>query len=134
NLPDTPVHDVKVEERDLVIATHGRGFYVMDSIAPLRQWGAEISTAALTLFKPQDALRGLDKTLSIDYVLTKAADKITVEVLDAKGQVIRTYAGTKADTEKKPAPPSIEDIFNPKDPKPSTAAGLQRLGWDLRYD
>ena len=39
NLPDTPVHDIAVEERDLVIATHGRGFYVMDNISPLRQGG-----------------------------------------------------------------------------------------------
>jgi len=87
----------------------------------------------LTLFKPQDALRGLDKGLSIDYVLPQPAEKITVELLDAQNKVIRTYVGTKADTEKKPAPPTIEDIFNPKDPKPSTAAGLQRLSWDLRY-
>ena len=58
NLPDTPVHDIKVEERDLVIATHGRGFYVMDNISPLRQWGMQTSTNELTLFKPQDALRG----------------------------------------------------------------------------
>src|SRR5207248_5697977 len=41
NLPDTPVHDIKVEERDLVIATHGRSFYIMDNISPLRQWGVQ---------------------------------------------------------------------------------------------
>jgi len=135
NLPDAPVHDVKVEERDLVIATHGRGFYVMDDISALRQWGAQTSTSSpLTVFKPQDALRGLDRTLSIDYRLDKPVEKITVEILDGQGSVIRTYSGTRADTEKKPAPPTIEDIFNPKDPKPSTAAGLQRLAWDLRYN
>jgi hypothetical protein len=39
NLPDTPVHDIAVEQRDLVIGTHGRGFYIMDNIAPLRQGG-----------------------------------------------------------------------------------------------
>ena len=44
NLPDTPVHDIAVEERDLVIATHGRGFYVMDNIAPLRQGGLQTTT------------------------------------------------------------------------------------------
>ena len=60
NLPDTPVHDIKVEERDLVIATHGRGFYVMDNISPLRQWGAQ-TTSNLHLFKPNDVLRGLDR-------------------------------------------------------------------------
>ena len=44
NLPDTPVHDIAVEERDLVIATHGRGFYIMDNIAPLRQGGLQTTT------------------------------------------------------------------------------------------
>ena len=134
NLPDTPVHDIKVADRDLVVATHGRSFYMIDNISPLRQWGADTSAGTLTLFKPQDALRGLDKGLSIDYVLKHPVEKITVEVLDVQGHVIRAYTGTKADTEKKPAPPTIEDIFNPKDPKPSTAAGLQRLNWDLRFN
>ena len=72
NLPDTPVHDIKVEARDLVIATHGRGFYVMDNLSPLRQWVDE-DPAPLHLFKPQDALRGLDQSLAIDYGL-KAPD------------------------------------------------------------
>jgi photosystem II stability/assembly factor-like uncharacterized protein len=134
NLPDAPVHDIKVEDRDLVIATHGRAFYVMDDISPLRQWGTATSDAELTVFKPQDALRGLDRTLRIDYQLKQTADKITVEVLDAQNRVIRTFNGTRADSEKKPEPPTIEDIFNPKDPKPSTLAGIQRLEWDIRYD
>ncbi len=132
DLPDVPVHDIKVAARDLVIATHGRGFYVMDDISPLRQWGAE--TTELHLFRPENALRGLDQKLAIDYRLKAPAEKISVEILDATGRVIRSYAGTRADSEKKPTPPTIEDIFNPKDPKPSTLAGLQRLNWDLRYD
>ena len=97
NLPDTPVHDIAVEQRDLVIATHGRGFYVMDNVSPLRQWGAETSSTPLTVFRPTDALRGLDKTLAIDYVLRQAAEKVTVEMLDGQGKVIRTFVGTKAD-------------------------------------
>jgi photosystem II stability/assembly factor-like uncharacterized protein len=132
NMPDTPVHDIKVEQRDLVIATHGRAFWVMDDISPLRQWG--VPSTELTLFKPADALRGLDRTLAINYELKETAEKLTVEILDPQGQVIRTYAGTRAESEKKPEPPTIEDIFNPKDPKPSTLAGLRRLNWDLRYD
>jgi len=105
----------------------------MDDISALRQWDAQTSDA-VSLFKPSDARRGLDKTLAIDYVLKQPAEKVTVDVLDAGGRTIRTFTGTKADTDKKPAPPSLEDIFNPKDPKPSTAAGLQRLKWDLRYN
>ena len=106
NLPDVPVHDIKVEERDLVIATHGRAFYVLDDISPLRQWGMSPSSTELTLFKPQDALRGLDRTLRIDYQLRQTADKITVEVLDGQNRVIRTFSGTRADSEKKPEPPT----------------------------
>jgi photosystem II stability/assembly factor-like uncharacterized protein len=132
NLPDTPVHDIKVEARDLLIATHGRGFYAMDDISPLRQWGAQ--TSELQLFKPQDALRGLDKTLRVSYVLKQPAAKVTLEILDGQGKVLRAFTGTTADFAKPPAPPTIEDLFNPKDPKPAVAAGLQRLEWDLRYD
>src|SRR5258706_5844864 len=66
NLPDTPVHDIAVEERDLVIATHGRGFYIMDNISPLRQGGIQ-TTENFRLYKPEDALRGLDRNLAVDY-------------------------------------------------------------------
>src|SRR5204863_1574514 len=97
NLPDTPIHDIKVEERDLVIATHGRSFYVMDNISPLRQWRVQTSSNELTVFKPEDALRGLDRALSVDYMLKNPAQKVTIEFLDAQGKVIRTFSGTAAD-------------------------------------
>ena len=67
NLPDTPVHDIAVEERDLVIATHGRGFYIMDDISPLRQGGLETSTA-FRLYKPEDARRGLDRSVTVELL------------------------------------------------------------------
>jgi hypothetical protein len=104
----------------------------MDDISPLRQWGAQ--TSELQLFKPQDALRGLDKTLRVSYVLKQPAAKVTLEILDGQGKVLRAFTGGAADFAKPPAPPTIEDLFNPKDPKPAVAAGLQRLEWDLRYD
>ena len=110
NLPDTPVHDIKVEARDLVIATHGRGFYVMDNISPLRQWGLQTSSTELTLFKPEDALRGLDRSLAVDYALKTPAQKVTVDVLDAKGNVIRSFSGTAEDEKKPAAPPSPADF------------------------
>src|SRR5476649_232604 len=93
NLPDTPVHDIAVEERDLVIATHGRGFYVMDHIAALRQGGLQ-TTTSLHLYKPDDALRGLDRNVAIDYDLKAPVQKMTMDVLDAQGTVIRTFTGT----------------------------------------
>ena len=132
NLPDTPVHDIKVEARDLVIATHGRGFYVMDNISPLRQW-VEEQPNELQLYRPQDALRGLDQALAIDYTLKAPAQKIAVEILDGQGTVIRSFTGTAAEAAKPAGPPSPADFFRPRDPVPPVSAGMHRLNWDLRY-
>jgi photosystem II stability/assembly factor-like uncharacterized protein len=134
NLPDTPVHDIKVEARDLVIATHGRGFYIMDAIAPLRQGGIP-ATSTFHLYKPEDALRGLDRSAAIDYYLKQPAQKVTVEFLDAQGKVIRTFTGTPADAERRQQPAGGDDegFRRPPEPRPAVSAGLHRLNWDMRY-
>jgi photosystem II stability/assembly factor-like uncharacterized protein len=135
NLPDTPVHDIAVEQRDLVIATHGRGFYIMDGIAPLRQGGIQTSTN-VHLYKPGDALRGLDRSVSIDYYLKQPAQKVTMEVLDAQGKIIRTFTGTPADAQRRAEPAAGEDedgFRRPPEPHPAVTAGLHRLNWDMRY-
>src|SRR4051812_11516668 len=139
NLPDTPVHDIAVEERDLVIATHGRGFYVMDNIAPLRQGGLQ-TTTNFHLYKPADALRGLDRALAVDYFLKQAAQKVTMEFVDADGKTIRTFTGTPApasDTNAPRPPAAVSDddggFRRPPDPKPPVTAGLHRVMWDMRY-
>ncbi|HEX3645183.1 MAG TPA: hypothetical protein VHT95_06220 [Vicinamibacterales bacterium] len=134
NLPDTPVHDIAVEDRDLVIATHGRGFYVMDHIAPLRQGG--LQAGRFRLYKPDDALRGLDRNVAIDYYLTQPAQSVKMEFLGPDGKVIRTFTGTPADAERKPPVPDgavDEGLRRPPEPHPPVAAGLNRLTWDLRY-
>ena len=104
NLPDTPVHDIKVEERDLVIATHGRGV--------LRD-GQHLAAAAVGRADDEQPATCSSRTtccadsiaaLAIDYSLKQPAQKVTVEFMDAQGKVIRTYTGTPADVEKKPAP------------------------------
>jgi photosystem II stability/assembly factor-like uncharacterized protein len=135
NLPDTPVHDLKVEARDLVIATHGRGFYIMDNIAALRQGGIP-TTTAFHLYKPEDVLRGLDRGVAIDYYLKQPAEKVTLEFLDGQGQVIRTFTGTPADAQRRPQTGGGDDdggFRRAPDPKPAVSAGLHRLTWDIRY-
>src|SRR5436190_354073 len=133
NLPDTPVHDIAVEDRDLVIATHGRGFYVMDHIAPLRQGGIQ-TTTNFRLYKPDEALRGLDRNVAVDYYLKQAAQNVKMEFLDAQGKVIRTFTGTPADAERKtPAPGEDDGPRRPPEPHPAVSAGLHRLTWDMRY-
>jgi hypothetical protein len=63
---DTPVHDIAVEERDLVIATHGRGL-IRDGSHRAAAAGGIQTTSNFRLYKPDDALRGLDRSVSIDY-------------------------------------------------------------------
>jgi photosystem II stability/assembly factor-like uncharacterized protein len=136
NLPDTPVHDITVADRDLVIATHGRGFYVMDNISPLRQGGLQ-TTTNFHLYKPEDALRGLDRNIAIDYYLKNAAQKITMEFLDPQGKVVRTFTGTPADAERRQQPAGGGDddggFRRPPEPHPPVDAGLHRQTWDMRY-
>jgi photosystem II stability/assembly factor-like uncharacterized protein len=135
NLPDTPVHDIAfdVAARDLVIATHGRGFYIMDNISPLRQGGLQ-TTSNFHLYKPEDALRGLDRALAVDYYLKAAAQNVKMEFLDPQGRVIRTFTGTPADAERRPPPPNEDGGFGrPPEPHPAVSAGLHRLNWDMRY-
>jgi hypothetical protein len=134
NLPDTPVHDIAVADRDLVIGTHGRGFYVMDNISPLRQGGLQ-TTSNFHLYKPEDVLRGLDRNLSVDYYLKAAAQSIRMEFVDPGGKIVRAFTGTPADAEQKPPSPSDDDggFRRPPEPHPPVTAGLHRQTWDMRY-
>jgi photosystem II stability/assembly factor-like uncharacterized protein len=92
NLPDVQVSDIWVEANSIAIATHGRGFYVLDDLAPLRQAGQEKTGANFYLYKPADAIRG-SGAASIPYVLNKTPEKLTLEILDAKGAVVQTIQG-----------------------------------------
>ena len=92
NLPDTQISDIWVEADSIAIATHGRGFYILDDVAPLRQAGAA-AKADFVLYKPSDAIRGAGPA-TIDYLLTKPAEKLTLEILDTNGQVVQTIQGS----------------------------------------
>jgi photosystem II stability/assembly factor-like uncharacterized protein len=92
-LPVTQISDLWVEANDLAIATMGRGFYVLDDIAPLRQYGAPVTSATDSyLFKPGDAVRS-GGPARITYWLKKPAQKLTLEILDGSGRVVRTFDG-----------------------------------------
>jgi photosystem II stability/assembly factor-like uncharacterized protein len=100
NLPDTPIHDIWVEGSDIAITAHGRSFFILDEIGPLRQYGSEVTTATdAYLFKPGDAVRSGDPA-TITYWLKKPAQKMTLEILDNKGQVVRSYNGVLPSTER----------------------------------
>ena len=132
NLPTTPVHGIISEERDLVIGTHGRGFYVLDNIGVLRQATAELTNNALFVFEPLDPLRGRDRNITFDYYLNKEASEVKIEFLDAQGTVLRTFTGTP-----KPAAAAQDDdnpFFGGGPPRVSAAQGINRFTWDMRYE
>jgi hypothetical protein len=133
NLPTVQVADLAVEDHDLAIGTHGRGFYILDNIDVLRQIGRQgTQSRAVQLFQPAPAYRGVDAGVMIDYFLPRQAQKVTLEILDPQGRVIRTFTGTPADS----AAPSggRGNFFGPAQVEnPPTKAGLNRFTWNMRY-
>jgi photosystem II stability/assembly factor-like uncharacterized protein len=132
NLPITPVHGIVVEKRDLVIGTHGRGFYVLDDINVLRQATPDITTSALHVFQPNNPMRGLDSNIAVDYYLGKDAGEVKVEFLDGSGSVLRSFtgkAGEKPDTTAGDGNP-----FGFRQPRVSVGKGMNRFTWDLRQE
>jgi photosystem II stability/assembly factor-like uncharacterized protein len=136
NLPDTSIQGIQVADRDLVIATHGRSFWILDNIGVLRQATPTITTEALHVFDPVDPLRGLDRNLAIDYYLNADSDTVKIEFLDSNGSLVRTFTGDA----KTAAPPASsgggdEDGFGPPPPaRVGIKKGMNRFTWDLRYE
>ena len=134
NLPDTQVADIAVAHNDLVIATHGRSFYVLDNIGILRQSSPEIANRAAYLFKPAPVIRPINAGV-IDYFLSKPAAKVIIEILDDKGQTIRSFDST---AERPEGAAVVDDPGDGSTPSsgpafPSSKAGTNRFVWDLRY-
>jgi photosystem II stability/assembly factor-like uncharacterized protein len=138
NLPDVQVSDLVVEENDLVIATHGRSFWIMYNIGPLRQLTPQVAQAEVHLFDPVDPIRGVDPNVQVFYHLKRDVDSLTLEFLDASGNVIHAFKGTKADTARGSGlPPGVPEEFafffgGPQRP-PAARAGSQSFSWNLRY-
>mgnify|MGYP001797112526 CR=1 FL=1 len=134
NLPAVQVSDLVVTERDLVIGTHGRSFWVMDNIGVLRQREAG-TERALQLFKPAFTVRGVDPGVAIDYFLPEQPEALTLEILDSEGALIRAFDGKLKEPEDKDK--KKDEIYDPtkKDPPPTAniKAGLNRFTWDMRY-
>jgi hypothetical protein len=144
NLPDIPIADIWVEETDLVIATHGRSFYVLDDIDPLRQFGAPVASATdVYLFAPADAIR-TTAGAAIKYWVKQPVQNLSIEVLDKAGTVIRTFG---AGTAPNPAEAAGARGGGGEGrgggrgaggggrggPAASSSPGLNTVTWDLRY-
>ena len=155
NLPHTSMRDLAIHGDDLIVGTHGRSFWILDDVTPLRQLGDEVAKFGVYLFAPQEAIRfrwnrGTDTPLTpevpagknppdgaiIDYYLASSwSTPVTLEVFDAQDHLVRRYASTD-----KPKP--IEKIAA-ENPIPmywvrptkilSGEAGMHRFVWDLHY-
>jgi photosystem II stability/assembly factor-like uncharacterized protein len=135
-LPDTPIRDLVVKGEDLVLGSHGRGFWIMHDIGPLRQTTQAEAARPVHLFQPPDAVR---RTLgsgnnpgsaTFQYRLSSPADSVTIQVLDATGAVVATYHGPKPTA--KPDSTS-EGGDEDQQPAPTAKVGLNHFAWDLRY-
>jgi photosystem II stability/assembly factor-like uncharacterized protein len=131
NLPVTPVHGIAVHDRDLVIGTHGRAFYVLDDIGVLRQATPQLTTSTLHIFEPITPLRGYDETVAFDYYLANEPTEVKIEILDASGQVLRTFTGTPQDKEPEPGQGGG---FGYRPPRVTAKKGMNRFAWDLRQE
>ncbi|HTQ80764.1 MAG TPA: hypothetical protein VMM92_12265 [Thermoanaerobaculia bacterium] len=152
NLPVTSVRDLEVHGDDLAIATHGRAFWILDDVTPLRQLDAEAEGAAVWLFAPAAAVRfrpaGFTGSPSprdeaaaanppsgafLDYLLKDAAKTITLEIRDGSGGLVRRYRSSD------PAPPvdlaklAIAPEWVAPPSTLATTPGLHRFVWPLRY-
>jgi len=124
-LPDLPIIDLIVEENELVIGSHGRGFWVLDNIAPLREASAGMTTGP-RLFTPPTATRSAGG-VAISWWLPEADPDSRLEILDAAGDVIRTYVPGDPD-----APRGPEARY--RGAALPTDVGLNSVLWDLRTE
>ena len=147
NLPNSPVHDLVVKDDDLVVGTHGRSFWVLDDLTPLRQITAASAGKPVLLYEPQTALRlhypdevnkrepGGDNPPAgaiIDYYFkTAPKDEVVLEVLDSNGKLVRRLSSVEKNKTKQPPewPDRVEE--NEKIP---AKAGMNRYAWNLRYE
>ena len=152
NMPATSVRDLVVHGDDLVAGTHGRGFWILDDVTPLRQVDAKTASGAPFLYAPQVAIRVrrslyTDTPLPpeepagqnppdgaiLDYVLAaRPAAPVTLEILDGKGALVRRFASDD------PPEPLVDPLVvapywvRPPRILPATP-GMHRFVWDLRF-
>jgi photosystem II stability/assembly factor-like uncharacterized protein len=145
NLPTTPIHDLVVHDSDLVVATHGRAFWVLDNISPLRQANTAIASELAHLFTPVNVIRtrmghigrrrysfaenSPDGAIIYYFLKEESKEPVKLEFLDAQGKVVRTFASEEKKEEK-----AGEEWERDEEVEHIPAkAGLNLFAWNLRY-
>jgi len=153
NLPHTSMRDLWIHDDDLIVATHGRSFWILDDIAPLRETSADFANAA-RLFAPAPAYRvqrdtNTDTPLPpdepaaanppdgavLDYYLPSAANVVKLDILDAQDHVVRSFSSAdKPEASEEELHKQLIPLYWTRKFQPlSTAAGMHRWVWDLHY-
>jgi photosystem II stability/assembly factor-like uncharacterized protein len=145
NLPTTPVHDLVIHENDLVLATHGRSFWILDDISPLRQSGDRLQNAGVWLYQPSAAWRvhaarpPKDASTSgqspppgaiIYFAVPEKPKAAILEILDSAGGLVRRYSTNESEPLEEPQDPEAEKPKKQLEIEP----GMNRIVWDLRYE
>jgi photosystem II stability/assembly factor-like uncharacterized protein len=155
NMPTTSVRDLVVHGDDLVAATYGRAFWILDDLTPLRQIDRSVSTSAAFLFRPEKALRvRLDLNgdtpippdmpagqnppngAIVDYYLSsQPSSDVRLAIYDSAGQLVREYSTRDSKPGDLPAepPPNVPDYWLGHLEPLTEHTGLNRFVWDLRY-
>jgi photosystem II stability/assembly factor-like uncharacterized protein len=153
NLPVSPIHDLVVKDNDLVVATHGRSFWVLDNITPLRQFDDKNNEADVFVYQPAPALRfrggggfggsgggtvGINPPagLILDYVLKSVpAQQATLEILDAQGKMIRKINSRRPGADQPITSGGGGGFGGFGGPlQLPVEVGHNRFVWDLRYE
>jgi photosystem II stability/assembly factor-like uncharacterized protein len=152
NLPVASVRDLKIQDNDLVAATYGRAFWILDDLTPLRQITSAITTAHAYLFQPATAIRvrrdqngdtpfppempaGENPPMGavIDYCLNSApTGDITLAIYDGTGSLVRQFSSAPIPASTEP-PPNVPDYWLERLTPLEKSPGMHRFVWDLRY-
>jgi photosystem II stability/assembly factor-like uncharacterized protein len=153
NMPATSIRDLVVHDDDVVVGTHGRSFWILDDITPLRQIDAKVTSSAFHLFRPQVAHRvrwnlNTDTPLPpeepagenppdgalIHYLLKDdAREPVTLEILDGKGKLVRRYSSAEKPESVDPKSLVIPTYWLRPPQVLAAAKGMHRFVWDLHY-
>jgi photosystem II stability/assembly factor-like uncharacterized protein len=153
NMPATSIRDLVIHGDDIVVGTHGRSFWILDDISPLRQLDEKVTAAAVHLFRPQVAHRvrwntnedtplppeepaGLNPPdgAVIHYLLKeKTSGPVTLEILDAREKMVRHFSSADQPEAVNPNDLDVPTYWLRPPQELSAAAGMHRFVWDLHY-
>jgi len=146
NLPVVPIHDMVVKDDDLVVATHGRSFWILDDLTPLHQLDEKVAVAGVYLFKPRDAYRRPGGSFPIPktgrnpssgtviyyYFKEKPKQEVVLEIMDSNGARIKTFS-SQAKTEEGPGDEFSRMFGGGEARRPPAETGMNRFVWNMRY-